>query len=169
MRITIWHNVHRDHYNGYVRHHPMLRVFSYQAPPGDPETELWRAVKMFNAPFELLARGDRAIAADYYRLHLRSFSPGDGLSVLPEGSTAEQFWTANGAQLQPQPAAFMYLTVEGIFGSEPLGEPVTYMIPLLGGQIREGLFEVGADADLQKAIATHHGVGHADVVIISKR
>ncbi|WP_328436599.1 hypothetical protein OHA71_04030 [Streptomyces sp. NBC_00444] len=62
MRITIWHNVHRDHYDGYERHHPMLRVF-YIAPAGDPEAELWRAVHMFNAVCaagkRLQARGEQ--------------------------------------------------------------------------------------------------------------
>ncbi|MFF4933165.1 hypothetical protein ACFY2H_30395 [Streptomyces griseofuscus] len=168
MRITIWHNMHRDHYDGYRRRHPMLRVFSYTVPDGNPETALWRAVEMFNAPAELLAPGDRATAAGYRERKLRSFSTGDGLSVLLQGSTAERFWVSNGLQLIPQPTAFERLGTEGNSVSQPLGETVTYLIPALGDQVRVGLFDTeGADgADLRKAIAAHHAVAAGDVVII---
>ncbi|MFJ3182598.1 hypothetical protein ACIPJN_29990 [Streptomyces sp. NPDC086796] len=171
MRITIWHDVHRDHYDGYERHHPMLRVFSYQAVAGDPETELWRAVQMFNGPLALLAPGDRATASVYRQRRLRSFSTGDGFSILEAGSTAERFWVSNGVQLLPQTGAFACLAVEGRSGSQPFGEPATYMIPAHGDQIRQGLFEAvtGSEADLRKAIGIHHGVTHSEVVLIPSR
>ncbi|WP_432158585.1 hypothetical protein [Streptomyces sp. bgisy153] len=168
MRITIWHNVHPDHYDGYQRDHPMLRVFSYVAPAGEPEAELWRAVHMFNAPRELLAPGDLATAAAYRKRKLRSFSAGDGFSVLPEDSTAERFWISDGLQLLPQDAAFERLATEGRSASQPLGQPISYMIPTLGDRVHEGLFEAD-DADsasLRKAVAVHHGVALAEVVII---
>lgn len=168
MRITIWHNVHRDHYDGYERHHPMLRVFSYIAPAADPEAELWRAVHMFNAPRELLAPGDRGIAAAYRQRELRSFSTGDGFSVLQDNAAAERFWTSDGLQLLPQETAFERLGIEGRSASKPLGQPISYMIPVLGDGVREGLFEVGdaGSDDLRKAVAVHHGVPLAEVVII---
>ncbi|WP_217231392.1 hypothetical protein [Streptomyces anulatus] len=171
MRITIWHDVHRDHYDGYKDDHPMLRVFSYEVPDADPETELWQAVEMFNAPLEFLAPGNRATARAYRQRGLRSFSKGDGLSVLEENSTAERFWTSDGVQLLPRTAAFARLAIEGRSASEPLGEPVIYMIPALGDQIRQGLFEArgNVEAGLQKAIAVHHGVGPNEVVVIPAR
>ncbi|MFF8992602.1 hypothetical protein ACF09H_22230 [Streptomyces sp. NPDC014983] len=171
MRITIWHDVHRDHYDGYQDHHPMLRVFSYEVPDADPEPELWRAVEMFNAPLEILASGDRATALAYRQRGLRSFSAGDGFSVLEENSTAERFWTSNGLQLLPRTTAFAHLAIEGRSVSKPLGEPVTYVIPTLGDQIRQGLFEARTNVhlDLQKAIAVHHGVEPDEVVIIPMR
>lgn len=168
MRITIWHNVHRDHYDGYQRHHPMLKVFSYAVPDGEPEAELWRAVQMFNAPAAFLEPGDRVTAADYRERKLRSFSAGDGFSILSADSTGERFWVSDGLQLIPQSSAFEYLATEGRSGSAPLGKPVTYMIPALGDQVRAGLFEVedAYGADLRKAIAAHHAVASGDVVII---
>ncbi|MEO3976983.1 hypothetical protein [Streptomyces sp. CAU 1734] len=171
MRITIWHDVHRDHYDGYEPHHPMLRVFSYQAAPGDPETELWRAVEMFNGPPAFLAPGDRATAAAYRWRGLRSFSTGDGFSALEEGSARELFWVSNGVQLLPQTDAFACLAVDGRSGSQPLGGLVTYMIPAHSDQVRQGLFEAvtGSEAGLRMAVGVHHGVTPGEVVLIPSR
>lgn len=149
MRVTVWRNVDRDHYDGYELSHPMLRVFSYTVPDGDPEDELRRAVELFNTPMQMFVGADRATAAAYRLRRLRSFSPGDGFSVLPSGATAEQFWVSDGRQLLCRNGPFLKLALEGCRGSTPLGRHVTYLIPAVDALLREGLFET--------AVAGRHG------------
>ncbi|OEV09247.1 hypothetical protein [Streptomyces nanshensis] len=168
-RITVWHNTHPDNL-GYRSDHPMLRVFSYTtASAGPAEDELWRAVTLFNADEDMLSGDDWKIAAAYRFDHLRSFSRGDGFSVLEHGAGAEEFWISNGLALLRQPGPFPVLAVQAVRGSYLLGRRISYMIPALDRRVREGTFEIGGEGDVspQQAIAVHHGLAPEDVVIIS--
>ncbi|WP_372412518.1 hypothetical protein [Streptomyces luteireticuli] len=143
----------------------MLRVFSYTADSPDPEDELWRAVELFNADLEMLAGADRAIAAAYRLRCLRSFSTGDGFSVLPHEGSVETFWVSNGFGLLRQNGPFPVLGLDGEHGSQPLGGHVTYLIPAVDDLVREGLFEIGGSAE--EAVAVHHGVAVGDIVVLA--
>lgn len=170
MRVTVWHNMDRDNYFGYQLSHPMLRVFSYTVHGADLESELWRAVEMFNADLDGLTGDDRRVAAEYRLRRLRSFSKGDGFSVLPTGGTVEEFRISTGYELLPHDGPFPQLALEGAHGSAALGHHLTYLIPARDDLIREGLFETGGVGHVtaEQAVAVHHGVAPDDVVIASR-
>ncbi len=88
ITVTIWHNVARDHegrhtgmLDGYQPGDPMVRVFTYQATAGccrSPQEIADDAYEAFNADPEMLAGGQREIAARYRDRQLRSLSfPGN--------------------------------------------------------------------------------------------
>jgi hypothetical protein len=87
ITVTIWHNVARDHegrHTGMLDGHqpgdPMVRVFTYQATAGcrSPQERADDAYEAFNADPEMLAGGQREVAARYRDRQLRSLSfPGN--------------------------------------------------------------------------------------------
>ena len=167
MRVTVWHNMHPDHFWGYEPTHPMLRVFSYTVPDTDPDPELWRAVTVFNADQEFLAGDDAATATAYRARRLRSFSKGDGLSVRT-GDAPERFWVSDGLHLLPQAGGYPELAAEGGHGSVPLGHLVAYLLPAGASFLREGRFELAEDTHdcAEQAAADHHGVDPGQLLVI---
>ncbi|WP_329020353.1 hypothetical protein [Streptomyces sp. NBC_01601] len=171
MRITVWHNTSRDSFMGYEQDHPMLRVFSYPVPDtADVEAELWRAVEMFNADLDWLTGDDHRVAAEYRFRRLRSFSRGDGFSVLPADGTAEEFRISNGYELLAHDGPFPQLALKSEHGSVALGSRLTYMLPVRDDLVREGLFEIDAHGPraAERAVAAHHGVPLGHVAITSR-
>ncbi|MEV7887511.1 hypothetical protein ACWD3I_26005 [Streptomyces sp. NPDC002817] len=167
MRVTVFHNMVSGYRSGYRPEHPMLPVYAYDAPDGPVEDQLWRAVMLFNGDPEFFDGEDRGLCADYRDKHQRSFSPGDGFSVVTGGST--QFWVSNGRSLDPLPGGFPSLAVDGDHGSVPIGQQITYMIPDFGHLVREGLFEACGPVHrtAQSAVALFHEVDPRDVVILA--
>ncbi|MGW1007467.1 hypothetical protein ACWDBD_44110 [Streptomyces sp. NPDC001118] len=171
MRVTVWHNTDRDCFMGYESDHAMLRVFSYTVPDtGDAEAELWRAVELFNADLDWLTGDDHRVAAIYRARRLRSFSKGDGFSVLLTGGTAEEFRISNGYELLPHEGPFPQLALRSEHGSVALGVRLTYMLPARDSLVREGLFEIGGDGitTAEQAVAVHHGVAPESVLIVGR-
>ncbi|WP_332758314.1 hypothetical protein [Streptomyces sp. MT206] len=167
MRVTVWHNMDRDNFSGYQPAHPMLRVYSYTVYGTDPESELWRAVELFNADLDWLTGDDRRVASAYRFRGLRSFSRGDGFSVLSSGAQAEEFRISNGYELLAHDGPFPELALEGGGVSRPLGSLLTYLLPARDDLVRTGLFEFGVDgpATARQAVAVHHGVPAEDVAV----
>ncbi|MFD3422624.1 hypothetical protein [Streptomyces decoyicus] len=167
MRVTVWHNMVTGYRSGYRPEHPMLPVYSYSVPHGPAEDQLWRAVMLCNADAEMLDGRDRAITADYRGKRLRSFSPGDGFSVITAGR--QSFWVSNGRALVPLETGFTMLATEGDWGSVPIGQRVAYQVPMWDDLTREGHFEVGHRyaATAAEAAALFHGIDTNDVAVQS--
>ncbi|MFJ8677359.1 hypothetical protein [Streptomyces sp. NPDC093589] len=165
MRVTVWHNMVTGYHSGYRPEHPMLPVYSYSAPDGPAEDQLWRAVMLCNADPEMLDGQDREITTDYRGKRLRSFSPGDGFSVIAAGR--QTFWASNGRALVRLDAGFITLAAEGGWGSVPTGHRVTYRVPMWDDLTRLGHFEFGHRyaATAAEAVALFHGIGKNEVAI----
>lgn len=168
MRVTVFHNMAVPGYRaGYRPEHPMLPVYTYDAPDGPVEDQLWRAVMLFNGDPEFFTGEDRDLCTNYRDNHQRSFSPGDGFSVITEGST--QFWVSNGRSLDLLPGGFPSLAVDGDHGSVPSGQRITYRIPAFDRMVREGFFETGGPdrRTAQSAVAVFHGIAPRDVDVLA--
>jgi hypothetical protein len=168
VRVTVFHNMAPGYRSAYRLEHPMLPVYAYDAPDGPVEDQLWRAVALFNGDPEFFDdSADHDLCADYRNKHQRSFCPGDGFSVITEGTT--QFWVSNGRSLDPLPGGFPSLAVDGDHGSVPIGQRITYQVPAFNRQVREGFFEAGGPGGqtAQNAVALFHGVDPKDVVVLA--
>ncbi|MFB6881265.1 hypothetical protein ACFCY8_10565 [Streptomyces noursei] len=151
--------------SGYRPEHPMLPVYSYSAPHGPAEEQLWRAVVLCNADPEMLDGRDQEITTDYRDKGLRSFSPGDGFSVIAAGR--QNFWVGDGVTLTPLESGFTMLATEGGGGSVPIGQRIAYRVPMWDDLTREGHFEFGHRyaATAAEAAALFHGIDTNDVVV----
>lgn len=80
--ISVYFNLHEDHFFGYEHGHPVQRVFSYEAPRTSGLMELAEeAFAAFNAPLELLSEPYRGVAERYRAAGNRSLSVGDLLKI----------------------------------------------------------------------------------------
>lgn len=80
--ITVYFNLHPDHFFGYEHGHPVKQAFSYEAPSTSDLIGLAdEAYGAFNAPYELLAEPYRVVAEQYRTARNRSLSVGDVLKV----------------------------------------------------------------------------------------
>lgn len=80
--VTVYFNLHTDHFFGYEPGHPVRQVFSYEAPSTSDLMGLAdEAFGAFNAPYELLAEPYRVVAEQYRAAGNRSLSVGDVLKV----------------------------------------------------------------------------------------
>ena len=164
MRVTVWHNTGGG-FNGHHPEDPMLRVFSYIASNGDPMSELWRAVEAFNADLDMLAGTSAELAHAYRARNLRSFSIGDGLSILSAPGHAERFWTSTGYSLDDHTGPYPTLGLHPDHGSTPLGRLVHYRLRADPSHIlRKGLFEC-APYYAVSAVAELHGLTADDIAI----
>jgi hypothetical protein len=69
--VTIYHNVHPDHGDGYQPGHDVVQVFTYADSGPSPTALANRAFHLRNALVEMLAAWEYAIATRYYAYRLR--------------------------------------------------------------------------------------------------
>ena len=78
MKVSIFHNVDRDHFSGYRPGHALVRVFEAEVPDGmAPHQAAEKMFEIGNAPEEYLSGEALELAQDYRARELRSVSVGD--------------------------------------------------------------------------------------------